>query len=282
MSKSAPGRQLVIYTDLDGTLLDAQTYAWDAARPALQEIRCRRLLLVLNSSKTRAEMEPLLEELGLHAPFVVENGGAIYLPREEFAAVAPEAEPCGAWMRLSLGAPYAHLLACLTDLKRRAGVLLVGWSDLTPEEIARECGLSLDQARRAKQREYDEPFRVMGEDPTSLDRIEAIVAEHGLRLVRGGRYFHLTGRTNKGRAVRTLDEILRRRFGPIFTVGIGDSENDIPMLRAVALPFLVRRPNGEPDPVALRLVPHVRITRGAGPIGWSEAIARVLAQLEEP
>lgn len=281
MKAKLAGQQLVIYTDLDGTLLDAETYAYEAARPALEALRRHRALVILCSSKTRAEMEPWLRELGIHAPFIVENGGAIYLPREEFAAFAPEAEPCGAWARIVLGVPHARLRSCLEELRRRLAVPIVAWSELTPEAIAAECGLSREEAERAKQREYDEPFRVMSDDPTVFSRLEAIVAEHGLHLTRGGRYVHLMGRTDKGRAVRVLTDILRRRFGPIFTVGIGDSENDVPMLQEVALPILVRRPSGEPDPVAQRLVPQAHITWGIGPIGWCEAIWHILAEAEQ-
>jgi len=273
-------RVLVIYTDVDGTLLDAETYAWEAARPALEAVRRHRALVIPCSSKTRAEMEPLLRELGIRGPFIVENGGAIYLPREEFADMVPEGASAGdsEWMRLVLGAPHSRLRACLADLKRRLSVPVVGWSDLTPEEIARECGLSREEAKRAMQREFDEPFRVASEDPDVLSRIEAVVAAHGLRLTRGGRYFHLLGLTDKGRAVRTLTALLHRRFPSILTVGIGDSENDVPMLREVALPILVRRPSGEPDPVAHRSVPHARVTSGIGPAGWNEAVLQVLAE----
>lgn len=271
-------RQLVIYTDLDGTLLDAETYAYEAARPALEAIRRHRALLVLCSSKTRAEMEPLVSALGLRAPFIVENGGAIYLPREEFAAWVPEAEPYGVWVRLVLGVPRARLRVCLADLKRRLPVPIVSWSDLAPEAIAEECGLSLEAAQRAMQREFDEPFRVASDDPEVLSRMAVIVAEYGLRLTCGGRYFHLMGASDKGRAVRALADVLRRQFGAIFTVGIGDSENDAPMLAEVDLPILVRRPSGEPDPRVRHLVPHARITSGIGPVGWNEAVLGLLAE----
>ncbi|MCS6816175.1 MAG: HAD-IIB family hydrolase [Blastocatellia bacterium] len=270
-------RRLVLYTDLDGTLLDAETYSHEAAGPALEAIRSRGALLVLCSSKTRAEMEPIGRALGLRAPFIVENGGAIYLPREEFATLVPEAEPCGSWVRIALGTPRAQLLACLADLKQRLAVPVVGWSDLAPEAIARECGLSLEEAQRAMRREFDEPFRLESDDPQVLSQMATIVAEHGLRLMRGGRYFHLVGASDKGRAVRALTDILRRRFGAIFTVGLGDSENDAPMLAEVDLPVLVRRPSGEPDPAVLRLVPHARVTSGIGPAGWNEAVLAILA-----
>ena len=48
--------RLVIFTDLDGTLLDGNTYAFDAATEALDAARSHQIPVVLVSSKTRAEM----------------------------------------------------------------------------------------------------------------------------------------------------------------------------------------------------------------------------------
>ena len=81
--------QLVIFTDLDGTLLDARNYSWRAAQPALDQLRRRRVPVVFCTSKTRAEILPLREELRNADPFVAENGGAIYVPRSYFPFPLP-------------------------------------------------------------------------------------------------------------------------------------------------------------------------------------------------
>ena len=78
MSESAPFP--VIITDLDGTLLDHDTYSYEAAAHALAEITLRGIPLILNSSKTRSEIEELRERLLNDHPFVVENGAAVYSP----------------------------------------------------------------------------------------------------------------------------------------------------------------------------------------------------------
>jgi mannosyl-3-phosphoglycerate phosphatase len=49
--------KLVIFTDLDGTLLDRNTYSFEPALPALHLIRQKDIPLILTSSKTRAEIE---------------------------------------------------------------------------------------------------------------------------------------------------------------------------------------------------------------------------------
>jgi mannosyl-3-phosphoglycerate phosphatase len=68
----------VVFSDLDGTLLDHNTYGWQAAQPALNLCKKCHVPIVLVSSKTRAEMELLRGELSVSAPFVSENGGGIF------------------------------------------------------------------------------------------------------------------------------------------------------------------------------------------------------------
>ena len=70
--------QLIIITDLDGTLLDQETYGYEASRPAIQKVQSLQIPLIPCSSKTRGEIVALREELELEDPFISENGGAIY------------------------------------------------------------------------------------------------------------------------------------------------------------------------------------------------------------
>ena len=46
----------VIFSDLDGTLLDSQTYSFQAAEPALLALRKQGTPLVLCTSKTRVKV----------------------------------------------------------------------------------------------------------------------------------------------------------------------------------------------------------------------------------
>jgi mannosyl-3-phosphoglycerate phosphatase len=73
--------EYIVFTDLDGTLLDYGTYSWNEALPALSRLRALRIPVVLCSTKTAAEMQPLARELRLEAPYIVENGGGIRIPQ---------------------------------------------------------------------------------------------------------------------------------------------------------------------------------------------------------
>src|SRR5437867_11570217 len=71
--------RLILFTDLDGALLDATTYRHDVTRSALDRLREYAVPLIICTSKTKAEVEPLRREIDNHDPFIVENGGALYI-----------------------------------------------------------------------------------------------------------------------------------------------------------------------------------------------------------
>ena len=58
----------------------------------------------------------------------------------------------------------------------------------------------------------------------------------------------------------------------IITVALGDSENDIPMLKIVDFPFLVRKHDGTAIETGIE---KIVITEAIGPMGFTEAIERV-------
>jgi mannosyl-3-phosphoglycerate phosphatase len=268
----------VFFTDLDGTLLDHRTYAWTAARPALEALARRQQPLVIVTSKTRAEVLPLLRKLERREPFVVENGGAIYVPSGYFPFPIADAARAGrGWQRVALGTPYPRLVAALRTAARRARVSVRGLSQMPAREVAERTGLELTAARRARRREFDEAFIILDGDRSAWPRLRAEVRRLGLRTTRGSRFFHITGPNDKGATVRRLRAWFERLCGaPVCAIGLGDSPNDIPMLQAVTVPVLVARPGGRYDAETSEAVPTARRAGGIGPQGWNRAVLCLL------
>lgn len=264
---------LIIFTDLDGTLLDRDTYSFDPAREALKEIERREIPLVLCTSKTRTEVERSRRALHNHHPFIVENGGATFIPIGYFSFAYPYQREVAGYHIIEYGTPYPKLVEMLRAVRVESGAKIGGFSDLSVEQVAAVTGLSAEEARLAKVREYDEPFFVKG-PPEELDRVKTLFRKRGFRCTRGGRFHHLTGHNDKGKAVADVVRLFERAYGEIRTVGIGDSQNDLPMLWAVDVPILVQRIDGRYDP-AVR-APHLIHAQGIGPQGWRTAVLDLL------
>jgi mannosyl-3-phosphoglycerate phosphatase len=266
---------ILIFTDLDGSLLDHDGYSHAGAAPALGTVRARAVPLVFVTSKTRTEIERLQKELDIREPFVAENGGGIFFPAGYRGFRIPGAIERGNHALILLGKPYAEIRRFVEDRKARFSIR--GAGDLGLEELVDLTGLSLEQARLAKQREFSEPFLLAdGDQLTAL--LEEAVAE-GLMITRGGRFHHLIGiGQDKGAAVKRVMEIFRANSaGKLLTVGIGDRPNDIPMLSVVDIPVLMPHPDGRYEDLIL---PNLLKAPHPGSLGWGEAVTGILEGLE--
>lgn len=270
---------LIVFTDLDGCLLDHDTYDWKPAEPALDALRQRHAPVILTTSKTRAEVEELQRSMALNSPSIVENGGAIL----HHVAQTPEI----------LGWPRGQVIQTLAQVARQAGMWVRGFSQMTEQEIAERCGFSVDQARQANAREYSEPF-VFVESPEAspsvqpfvphqdrIDTFKTTAAEFGLHIVRGGRFFHAQHQVGKEAAVARIIDATRQhaaRAGDqaVVTIGLGDGLNDEGFLRLVDHAVILD--SAHADQLEWRL-PKARRTPRPGPAAWAAAVLALLEQL---
>ena len=273
-----PVAGMVVFTDLDGTLLDHETYSYRPALEALELLERQRIPLVLCSSKTRAEIELIQIELRLRHPFISENGGAVFIPKGYFPFALEGARNIEGYEVLESGMVYGKLVETLHGISTKLGIRVVGFSDMSVEELTRDCKLSPTEARLAKMREYDEPFRILSPGPATRSRLLDALHEAGLRCTRGGRYHHVTGVTDKGRAIRTLRALYAQAWGDVRTIGLGDSPNDLPLLRGVDVPIVVRNPAAGTAAALVRKVPTARVSNAPGPRGWNEMVLGVVGQ----
>jgi mannosyl-3-phosphoglycerate phosphatase len=260
-------------TDVDGTLLDHDTYSFAEAAGALGLLGREGVPVILSSSKTRAELELLQRQLRISHPFVCENGGALFVPDGYFPFPVPATRRLRGYHAIEFGRPYKDVVGALHAAAAALEIEITGFSDMSADEVARQCNLSLFQARLAKRREYDEPFLIHDLRPAARGDLFDGLHERGLRCTRGGRFFHVTGPTDKAQGARLLRAFYERATGrPVVIVGLGNSPNDLCLLREADIPVVVRNRETEVDEFLLSRVPFSRLTDGLGPSGWAEAV----------
>lgn len=262
----------IIFTDLDGTLLDHDTYSWRRAEAALAYLRELSIPVVFVTSKTRGEVEYWRGAIANQHPFIVENGGAAYIPAGYFPGPAPGAKR-GDYHVVEWGTPHSQLVADLREAALSTRCPITAFHELTVEEVADLCELPFEQALLASKREYDEPFLVLDEErvPALLAAIESL----GRRWTRGGRFWHILGANDKEVAVRALTTLFEQNYGDVTTTGFGDGLNDVDFLRSTARPVIVRSAQAE---AVSAQVPDAMVTASAGPEGWSEAVFSLFAR----
>lgn len=269
--------KLVIFTDLDGTLLD-DSYSFAPALPALEILRMKGIPWVICSSKTRPEIEYYRTRLSNTDPYTVENGGAVYIPKGYFYHMGTGlgyASSTSEYVVINLGERYECLRKELLRLRVK-GFSVKGFGDMTAKEVSRFTGLNHREAELAKQREFDEPFVFEGSEKEFKSLVD-LVRQDGFFCLEGGALHHLAGANDKGKAISVLIDLYRRKFRKIVTVALGDGPNDIPMLQTVDYPVVVQKTDGSID--ARMKGFGFAESDAPGPIGWNEAVLQVIEKM---
>ena len=252
--------RLLIFTDLDGTLLDHHSYSFAPALPALTEIRRRGYPLILVSSKTRTELLNLREELQLEFPFICENGAAVHWQENN------------RWQCQAFSPPRASIDAVLQELRRTCDYRFTAFMDCTAEQIATLTDLPLEKARLAGDREYTEPL-LWQDSPERLHRFLQQLDGHGLQGVQGGRFLSIMGKFSKASAMTWLVQRYQSQ-APTMTIALGDSPNDEAMLQAADIAVVIQ--SDRSAQLEVNQPRWVIRTSQPGPAGWQEAMERIL------
>lgn len=270
-------RNPIIFTDIDGTLVDHSTYSFEPALPALNLIKKYHIPLIFCSSKTRAEIEEYRKKMEIFHPFISENGGGIFIPKDYFTHTFKYTKENDAYKIIELGIPYKKLYLVLDDIKTKLNCDIKGFFDMKPEEISSVCGLSFNEALLSKKREFDEAFVIKGDNRLQNKVLEEI-KRRGYQYTKGGRFFHITGENDKGKAVEILKALYEKKYSHIITIGLGDSFNDKPLLEGVDIAVLVKKPGGTHDP-EIDIKGLIKV-EGIGPKGWRDYIVSYLSTMD--
>ncbi|MFC2108951.1 HAD-IIB family hydrolase [Bacteroidota bacterium] len=232
----------LVFTDLDGTFLNHDDYSFDASSEALELIFGKQIPLVFTTSKTKIEVEQLQQKVNIKEPFIVENGAALFIPKNYRGFDFSFLEEFGAYYVLQLGVAYDQVLSFYNSYKEN--FKMFGFSDMSLGKIMELTGLSERNAEMSKQRNFTEPFVL--EDSSCLESLEKLAEKHQLKITKGGRFYHLIGENqDKGKAVEMCIAIFEEIYNEeVRSIGLGDGQNDVPLLNSVDVPIAIQNHEG--------------------------------------
>lgn len=270
---------LILFSDLDGSLLDHHDYRFEPARPALERLDALGVPLVLATSKTLAEVVRINRAIGNHQPVIVENGCALCLPTDlEYPFELPPHEVVYDHAVIHLAASYPEIRDFITEQRRSNDWQVRGFGDMTTAEVAAATGLTEDEAECARERLCGEPF-TWNDSADNLAVFRVAAAARGMRTTRGGRFYHLTGESDKADAMRLMCDLLASADRlPSTTVALGDGENDLKMLQQADVAVVIQRPDGSQLSAQGRR--RTLVSALPGPAGWNSAVQQLLDELD--
>ncbi len=247
----------VVFTDLDGSLLNHDDYSFDDAREMIEFLKENSIPLIIVTSKTKDEVLRLQKLLKIDSPFIVENGAAIFFRENKDLK------------EITLGESYKKIRAFIEKVKDKYEIK--GFRDMSLDEIIAYTGLEEEIAKISSKREYSEPFLI--KDERKLSEVEKLAEKEGLKIMKGGRFYHcMSVNQDKGRAVDILLNMYKRKNPKLKSIALGDNYNDIPMLLRVDIPVLIPRYNHKFIDFDKKGLIRAKYP---GSKGWSEALERI-------
>jgi mannosyl-3-phosphoglycerate phosphatase len=268
---------MIIFTDLDGTLLDHHDYSFDAAMPALQAIRSRDVPLILATSKTLAEVRQINRALDNPKPAIVENGCALCFPLgQDYPFEISRHEQIDDYAVLRYPPSYAQIRQFIEQQRSSHRWRLRGFGDMSATAVAESTGLGEHAAEYAKRRLCSEPF-LWDDSEENLKKFMAAADAAGLGVTQGGRFWHLMGRSSKAQAIETMRNLYAADNQRSLTViALGDSENDRGMLQRADIAVVIKRHDG--THLDCHGLKQTLLTQQPGPAGWNAAILEILTE----
>lgn len=264
----------VIFTDLDGSLLDHHSYSFAPAANYLARLESQQIPVIAITSKTRTEVLAIRHQMANSHPFVIENGAAICIPKNYFTHCPERAVESGDYWVISNTEPRSQWLQILDRVGKPFVSEFQTFSSVCAEQgiegLALLTGLTLEQARLAQQREYSESINWLGTKSRKAELIRRL-HEAGAHLLQGGRFLSMGGNTDKGRALLQLQALYLQQQGKCQSLAIGDSANDISMLEAANSALIIRSPSHQMP--SLERTENLYRSEANGPNGWVEGVS---------
>ena len=261
--------KILIFTDLDGTLLDRDTFEFKKISNYIKDIILKGIIIIPNSSKTREEIDIFNKELKENLPFIVENGAAIY-NLNAINSSFPE--------KISLSRECAEILEIFESkisykLKKKCKFV----NNLTFDEQIKKFGLPKEKLKYAMNREYTIPLIFDGSKNEKIDLFKS-VRKVGLSLQEGGRIINLCDKTSKAQAMKMVVKIFKKIIKEkLITLGIGDNFNDLEMIKNSDIPCLVFNDKFKLEKININ---NCLVSKSPAPDGWVEVVKLALDKIK--
>ena len=272
----------LLFTDLDGSLLDHDSYSHLAASETLALLKSSSVPVMPTTSKTLAEVLPIRSALSSNDPFIIENGAAIYIPAGYFKQQPADTTLCTKggyeFWEYSQAPSRAHWQQLLSQVSKDFAGQYIDFQHLGTSGVADVTGLTLEQASLANQRGFSEPIHWLGSN-TEKQHFIAQLKTLGAHIVEGGRFLHLIDhQAYKGAAMQWLTQCFKEndRSKNYISIAAGDSHNDISMLEAADIAAVIQSP-AHTAPI-LNRKEKIYLSKHFGPKGWNQVVAKILTQ----
>ena len=262
-------QKVLIFSDLDGTLLNRDTFSFDEIKNYILYLISNDISLIPNSSKTKEEINEFNKKLGEDLPYIVENGAAIFdlhLINSNF----PE--------EIVLSREVEEILTIFNEkIPKNLVSKLKFLHNLDLSDQMKILGLSKEKIRNALKRKYSIPLLFNG-NISEKREIKNLVKSAGLTLQEGGRVINLCDNVSKSTAMKKVVKLFNKISNDkLTTIAVGDNFNDLEMLKNSDIPCLVFNDKFTLETININ---NCLVSKKSAPEGWEEIVKLALDKIK--
>lgn len=266
---------ILIFSDIDGSLTCHNDYKLDKISSFLALI-IKSFHLIFSSSKTYYELKNFVNKNKIDSPFIVENGSAIFFPKNSFKHLNfnNDFKSNDDYFFIVLGTTISEIKKIINLNDAKNFILKCQFMhQMKIEEIMSCTGLNYENSKKARQRQYSLPFLWLGSN-RQLEAFKKFVIKFNLKIIFGGKFFHLTGKSDKGQALLYLKNFYSSFLEKeLLTVALGDSENDVQMLLDADYSGIIK--NNHIEKIKLKKIKNTFYSNSPAPEGWKEILLMI-------
>ena len=268
---------LLVFSDIDGTFIGNDSFNAGNNFHVAENLKRYDHLLIFNSSKTFYEIKKLQDKFNASHPFISETGGGIYCKNLLRSSLPDQKE--GYEVIFETIKVDSFVTNVRNLIKEEFYNDLDLFDDMNDYEKSRLSGLFDHDLELAMKRDFSILVKWNGDDER-LNKFQSELKRLNLNLIKGARFCHICG-NNKGQATKYFIDRIKssKPKKKIITIGIGDSFNDLDMLKNVDYPCIVKSSNNrdmENDIKNQNLILSSRIA----PEGWMECLDSVISTVK--
>ena len=262
-------QKVLIFSDLDGTLLNRDTFSFDEIKNYILYLISNDISLIPNSSKTKEEINEFNKKLGEDLPYIVKNGAAIFdlhLINSNF----PE--------EIVLSREIEEILTIFNEkIPKNLVSKLKFLHNLDLSDQMKILGLSKEKIRNALKRKYSIPLLFNG-NISEKREIKNLVKSAGLTLQEGGRVINLCDNVSKSTAMKKVVKLFNKISNDkLTTIAVGDNFNDLEMLKNSDIPCLVFNDKFTLETININ---NCLVSKKSAPEGWEEIVKLALDKIK--
>ncbi len=268
---------VLVFTDLDSSFLSKSNFSFGNNLNMTKQLFEEGHFVIFNSSKTFIELKNFSRDQSLDLPFICENGGGIYSPKTYFKDSKKEKDG------YSVIFETKNIENKISSLKEEIieiyGKYLTFFKDLDDANKKKLSGLSSKGIKLALDREFTELILWQSNDE-NLFKFKEYLDLHDLKIIKGGRFHHISNNINKGISMNKLVNQYKKYYSnkDFITIAIGDSDNDFEMLNYADYPCIVKSSDNQNFVENIKST-NLFISNKQAPEGWAECINEAFASI---